>query len=96
MGEAVIRVSSLESDPVFGFWSSGDAARGLTTFSSNIDTAALKAVLDGFQGIDNVSVNSVTYLGISRNKKGQAQQFRGLQNRFRQRSLHQKLSTDVR
>jgi hypothetical protein len=30
------------------------------------------------------------------NKNGQAQQFRDVQNHFRQRSLHQKLSTDTR
>ena len=48
---------------VFGPWGipHGDAP----LFSSNIDTTALKPVLVGFQDIDNVSVHSVTTLGVS-------------------------------
>jgi len=45
------------------------------------------------------SITASTLKGLhslEENKNRQAQQFRGSQNRFRQLSLHQKLSTDAR
>jgi hypothetical protein len=54
----------LESDPVFGFGPWGTPHGDASLFSTNIDTTALKAVLVGFQYINNVGVHYVTTLGV--------------------------------